>query len=83
MVVWKVTNITTHYSDITMDTMASQITSLTIVYLTVNWGADRRQHQSSLLAFGPVTRKIFPFDDVIMWGYLSNWDHTDARLSWW
>ena len=70
-----------HYSDVIMGTIASQITSLTIVYLAVYSGADQRKHQSStLLAFvrgihrspvisphkGPVTRKVFPFDDVIM-----------------
>ena len=64
-----------------MSAIASQITSLTIVYLTVYSGTDQRKHQSSAsLAFvrgihrwpvnsphkGPVTRKIFPFDDVIM-----------------
>ena len=60
-----------------MDTIASQITSLTIVYLTVYSGADQGKHQSSAsLAFvrvihrgphkWPVTRKMFPFDDVIM-----------------
>ena len=57
-----------------MGTIASQITSLTIVYSTVNSGADQRKHQrSALLAFvqgihrgpvnslhkGPVTRKMF------------------------
>ena len=62
-------------------TMASQITSLTIVYSTVCSDADQRKHQSSAsLASvrgihqwsvnsphrGPVTRKMFPFDDVIM-----------------
>ena len=61
--------------------MASQITSLTIVYSTVYSGADQREHQSpASLAFvqgihrspvnfphkWPVTRKMFPFDDVIM-----------------
>ena len=61
--------------------VASQITSLTIVYSTVYTDADQRKHQSSAsLAFvcgihrGPVTsphkwpvmRKMFPFDDVIM-----------------
>ena len=70
-----------HYNDVIMDTMASQITSLTIVYLTVYSGADQRKHQSSAsLAFvwgihrgpvnsphkWPVTRKMFPFDDVFM-----------------
>ena len=35
-----------------MDTVASQITSLTIVYLTDYSGADHRKHQSSAsLAF--------------------------------
>ena len=70
-----------HYNDVIMSTIASQITSLTIVYSTVYSGADQRKHQSSAsLAFvrgihrwpvnsphkGPVTRKMFPFDDVIM-----------------
>ena len=63
-----------HYGDAIMDTMASQITSLTIVYSTVYSGADQRRHQSSAsLAFmrgihrgpvnsphkWPVTRKTF------------------------
>ena len=35
-----------------MDAMASQITSPTIAYSTVNLGADQRKHQSSAsLAF--------------------------------
>ena len=70
-----------HYSDVIMGAMASQITSLTIVYSTVYSGADQRKHHSSAsLAFvrgihrwlvnsphkWPVTRKMFPFDDVIM-----------------
>ena len=64
-----------------MGAMVSQITSLTIVYSTVYSGADQRKRQSSAsLAFmqgiprgpvnsphkWPVTRKMFPFDDVIM-----------------
>ena len=64
-----------------MGAMASQITSLTIVYSTVYSGADQRKHQSSAsVAFvkeiyrrpmnsppkWPVTRKMFPFDDVLM-----------------
>ena len=41
-----------HYSDVIMNTIASQITSLTIVYSTVYWSADQRKHQSSAsLAF--------------------------------
>ena len=70
-----------HYSDVIMGTMASQITSPAIVYLTVYSDADQKKHQrSASLAFvrvihrwpvnsphkGPVTRKMFPFDDVIM-----------------
>ena len=53
-----------------MGSIASQITSLTIVYWSVYSDADQRKHQTSAsLAFvhkGPVTRKMFPFDDVIM-----------------
>ena len=64
-----------------MSEMASQITNLTIVDSTVYSGADQRKHQSSAsLAFvrgirrwrvnsphkWPVTRKLFPFDDVII-----------------
>ena len=74
-----------HYRDVIMSTMAYRITSLTTLYSTVYSGADQRKHQSSAsLTFvsgiqrwpvnspqkGPATRKIFPFDDVIMvvWG---------------
>ena len=41
-----------HYNDVIMSAMASQMTSLTIVYSTVYSGADQRKHQSSMsLAF--------------------------------
>ena len=41
-----------HYCDVIMGTMTSQITSLTIVYSTVHSGADKRKHQSfASLAF--------------------------------
>ena len=75
-----------HYGDVIMGVIASQTTSLTIVYSTVYSDADQRKHQSSAsLAFvrgihrgpvntphiWPVTRKMFPFDDVIMkWSIL-------------
>ena len=36
-----------HYNDVIMTTMASQITSLTVVYSTVYSDADQRKHQSS------------------------------------
>ena len=42
----------THYIDVIMTTMASQITSLAVVYSTVYSDADQRKHQSSAsLAF--------------------------------
>ena len=41
-----------NYIDVIMGTIASQITSLTVVYSTVYSGADQRKHQSSTsLAF--------------------------------
>ena len=70
-----------HYSDVIMSAMASQITSITIIYSTVYSGADHRKHKksSASLAFvrgihrwpvnpphkGPVTQKMFPFEDDI------------------
>ena len=74
-----------HCSDVMMDAMGSQIRSLTIVYSTVYSGADQRKYQSSAsLAFvwgihrwpvnsphkWPVTRTMFPFDDVIIFIHL-------------
>ena len=55
-----------------MGEMASQITSLTVVYSAVYSGENQRKHQSSPVkgefpVQGPVTRQMFPFDDVIMW----------------
>ena len=64
-----------------MSAMASQITSLSIVYSSAYSDTDESKYQSSApLAFargihgwpvnsphkGPVTRKMFPFGDVIM-----------------
>ena len=41
-----------HYNDVIMTTMASQITSLTVVYSTIYSDTDQRRHQSSAsLAF--------------------------------
>ena len=53
-----------HYSDVIMGAMASQITSPTIIYAAVYSGADQRKVISPYK--GPVTRKMFPFDDVII-----------------
>ena len=70
-----------HYSDVIMDAMASQITSLTVDYTIVYSDADERKHQNSAsLAFvwgihrwpvnsphkWPITRKMFSFDYIIM-----------------
>ena len=74
-----------------MGAIASHITSLTIVFSTVYLDTDQRKHQSSAsLAFvwgihrrpvnsphkWPVTRKMFPFDDVII-----AWSETYRDLS--
>ena len=81
-----------------MSAMASQITSLTIVYSTVYSDTYQRKHQcSALLAFvrgihrwpvnsshkGPVTRKMFPLDDVIMWWLFHRrlYDHASTPTS--
>ena len=70
-----------HYGDVIMRTVASQITSFSVVCSTVFTGTHQTKHLSSAsLAFvrgihrwpvnsphkGPVTRKMFPFDDVII-----------------
>ena len=61
-----------------MSAMAPQVTGVSIVCSNVCSGADRRKHQNSaslasvrgihwyLGQKGPVTRKMFPFDEVIM-----------------
>ena len=66
----------TYCNDVIMRAMASQITSLTIVYSNVYSDADQRKHQSSASLFFTGTgefptqmasaRKMFPFDDVMM-----------------
>ena len=70
-----------HCNNVIVGAIASQITSLTIVYSIVYSDADQRKHQScTSLAFvrgfhrgpvksphkWPVTWKMFPFDDVII-----------------
>ena len=71
-----------NYNAVIMGAMASQIIGLAIVYSIVYSGADQRKRQSpASLAFvrgihrwpvnsphkWPVTQKMFPFDDVIVW----------------
>ena len=73
-----------------MSAMASQITTITSVYSNVYSDADQSKHQSSAsLASvrgihrltvnsphkGPVTRKMFPFDNVIMMIWTVRPDH--------
>ena len=68
-----------HYNDVILSAMASQITSLTIVYSTVYSGADQRNirvprywpfvqgiHRLPVISLHkwPVTWKMVPFDDV-------------------
>ena len=79
-----------------MSAIASQITGVSIMYSIVCSGADQRKHKSSAsLAFvrgihrwpvvsphkGPVTRKMFPFDDVIMLNLTTGWTTTLDRSS--
>ena len=87
-----------------MDAKASQITSLMIVYSTVYSDAYQRKHQcSASLAFvrgihrwpvnsphkWPVTRKMFPFDDVMMKSLTTDdlayrsWDSLAGPNAWW
>ena len=83
-----------HYNDVIMSASASQITSIMSVYSTVYSGADQRKHQNSVsLAFvrgihrwpvnsphkWPVTRKMFPFDDVIMHGTYCITTHNNSH----
>ena len=77
-----------HYSDVIMGGMASQITSLMIVYSAVCLDTDQRKHQSSAslaVVKGihrwpvnsphrcPVMWKMFPFNDVIMVQWCQRW----------
>ena len=95
MSIFEVENSHRHYNDVIMGAMASQITSLTSVYSTIDSGLDQRKHQrSASLAFvrgirrepvnsthkWSVTRKMFPFDDVIMNTFLS-FHRPYARIS--
>ena len=84
-----------HYDDVIMTMLASQITSLAVVYSIVYSGVNQRKHQSSAsLAFvreihrgpvnfphkWPVTRKMFPFDDVIMTSWHANPLHITSSV---
>ena len=69
-----------HYNDVITSTMASQITSLMIVYSTVYSGTDQRKQQSSAsLAFARRMTGEFPAqrasnaENVSIW-----WHHMEA-----
>ena len=87
-----------HYNDVISGAITPEIPSLTFVHSTVYSGADHRKYQSSAsLAFVRgihrrsinssyewlLTRKMFPFDDVIMLNRLSyetySWKSPDWR----
>ena len=78
-----------HYSDVIMGVMGSRIIVVFVIYSTVCSGVDHWKHQSSAsLASvrgihrwpvnsphkGPITRKMFPFDHIIM---------TSQVVAWW
>ena len=84
-----------HCNDVIMSAIASQITSLTIVYSTVYSGAYQMKHQiSASLAFvrrihrwpvnsprkGPVTRKMFPFNGVILCPNIIQYSHISKHI---
>ena len=85
-----------HYSDVIMGIVASQVTSISVVCLTVCSSTDQRKHQSSTsLTFvrgihhwlvnspqkGSVMPKMFPFDDVVMWSRKHlSWRHVQEKL---
>ena len=77
-----------HYSDIIMSMMASQITGVSIVCFAVCSGTDQRKHQSSMsLVFvrgihqslvdsphkGPVMQKMFPSAAVVVMLHVIIW----------
>ena len=74
-----------HYNDVIMTTMASQITSLTVVYSTLYSGADQRKHQSSASlasACGEFTgsgefpaQRASNAENVSIWWRLHEWLH--------
>ena len=78
---WILTHLNTHYNGVIMSAIASQITSLTILYSIVFQGADQRNISGrchwplwgeingdrwTVRHKRPVKREMFPFDDVIM-----------------
>ena len=74
-----------HYNDVIMSSVASQITSLTIVYSTVYTGADPRKHQSSAslacvrgIHRWPVNSRKMPVTRII---FFSIWWRHHVRIT--
>ena len=91
------TQVDAHYTDVIMSTVASQITKVSIVCCsTVCSDADQRKYQGiASLAFvkgihrwptdppiGPVTQKLFSFDDVIILVFINASAITTYITSW-
>ena len=88
--------ITFHYCDVILGAMASQITSLTIVYSRVHSSADKKiikapRHWSLWDEFTghrwiphrwPITRKMFPFNESSFISWLRD-DDTARFLHYW
>ena len=79
-----------HYNDVIMDSTASQITSLTIVYWAVYSGADQRNHQSSAsLGTGELPAQMTSNAEnvSIWWRHHVKWGRTWSMgkndNSWW
>ena len=79
-----------HFIDVIMNAIASQITGVSIVFLTVCSRVDQRKHQCpshwplwrettgvDSPQKWPVTRKMFSFDDVIM-----DFSYATIRVRW-
>ena len=70
-----------HYGDVKLGVLASQITSLTIVYSNVYSGADRRKHQSSAslaLVRGIPAQMASDAENVSIW-----WRHHVSSSTQW
>ena len=62
----------THYNDVIVNTMVSQITSLTIVYSAIYSGTDQRKHQSSASLVFVRGIHRWPVNSPHKWGYAEN-----------
>ena len=79
-----------HYNDVIMGAIASEITSLTIVYSIVYWDTDQRKHQNSAsLAFvwiprinGQLRGKCFHLMTSSWSQLLCVWQENTHRLAW-